>query len=243
MPKSWAKHQLTSCPNHGLNISWLKEKSYWSKALNFHIFQCALRTLLLRLSLGLTKMCLPKGVLKQLKLESNQKTFSFLNISQYLQSTANIFSYFGSFKAKATCFGLQHDGLSSHPVTVLTLRKETESVRKRVNQRVVYIKTTNSKTKFKLQNFWHIYWCFIRIFWHPNVVKDSFFTRAASVTRFGEISPIRKSLEIFGNIFKVYLIFDKVVNPLWDYLDAFGQNFNVVNGQILKNNLAIWSHC
>ena len=31
----------------------------------------------------------------------------------------------------------------------------------------------------------------------------------------------RKKLEIFGNIFKVYLLFGKVVNPLWDYLYAF----------------------
>ena len=43
-----------------------------------------------------------------------------------------------------------------------------------------------------------------------------------------------KNLEIFGNIWNVYLIFGKVLNPLWDFLYAFGQNFIVVNGQILK---------
>ena len=43
-------------------------------------------------------------------------------------------------------------------------------------------------------------------------------------------------------ILKVYFKFAKVVNPLLDFLYGFGQNFIVVNGQILKNNLAIWSH-
>ena len=47
-----------------------------------------------------------------------------------------------------------------------------------------------------------------------------------------------KNLEIFVNIWKVYLIFDKVVNTLWDFLYGFEQHFIVVNGQILKNNFA-----
>ena len=51
-----------------------------------------------------------------------------------------------------------------------------------------------------------------------------------------------KNLHIFGNIFTVYFIFVKVLNPLWHNFYAFGQFFIVVNGQILKNNLAIWSH-
>ena len=49
-----------------------------------------------------------------------------------------------------------------------------------------------------------------------------------------EICRISKNLEIFGNISMVYLIFGKVVNPLWDFFYIFGQNFIVVNGQILK---------
>ena len=32
------------------------------------------------------------------------------------------------------------------------------------------------------------------------------------------------------------------MNPLWKNLDAFEQICFVVNGQILKNNLTIWSH-
>ena len=43
-----------------------------------------------------------------------------------------------------------------------------------------------------------------------------------------------KNLEVLGNIWKVCLIFGRVLTPLWDFLYAFGQNFIVVNGQILK---------
>ena len=52
-----------------------------------------------------------------------------------------------------------------------------------------------------------------------------------------------KNLEIFSNIWNVYLIFGKVANTLWDFLYAFGQNFIVVNGQILKRqsgHLVTW---
>ena len=42
---------------------------------------------------------------------------------------------------------------------------------------------------------------------------------------------------MFGNIFKVYLLFGKVVNPLWDYLFACRKIFIVVNGKILKKTI------
>ena len=51
-----------------------------------------------------------------------------------------------------------------------------------------------------------------------------------------------KKLEVYGNIFKVNFIFVQVLNPFWNNFYALGQVFIVVNGQILKNNLAIWSH-
>ena len=39
-------------------------------------------------------------------------------------------------------------------------------------------------------------------------------------------------------------MFDKILNPRWAKLLCFvGQLFPVVYGHILKNNLAIWSHC
>ena len=62
-----------------------------------------------------------------------------------------------------------------------------------------------------------------RLYWHHAVWPD--------LAKFRQFS---KKLQIFGKIWKVYLIFGKVVNPLWDFLYAFGQNFIVVNGQILE---------
>ena len=45
-----------------------------------------------------------------------------------------------------------------------------------------------------------------------------------------------KNLEIFGNIFKNYFLFGSVELTL-------SQLFIIVNGQILKNNFTIWTHC
>jgi len=39
-----------------------------------------------------------------------------------------------------------------------------------------------------------------------------------------------------------YLLFDKIVNLFLQIFYTFGQFFIVLNGQILKNNIAIWSH-
>ena len=60
-----------------------------------------------------------------------------------------------------------------------------------------------------------------------------------SVTIFGEISPLWKFLAIFSGLFHIW----KVLKSLWHDFDVFGQFFSVVKGQILKKNLAIWSHC
>ena len=74
----------------------------------------------------------------------------------------------------------------------------------------------------------------------------------SSVTRFGEISPLWqqkfKSLAILTSLFSLWqflqvsLVFGKILNLLWQSLKAIGQFFIVVNSQILKNDLAIWSH-
>ena len=57
-------------------------------------------------------------------------------------------------------------------------------------------------------------------------------------THFGKIfvllAKIKKSL---ANIFKVYLVYAKVFNPLWHNFCAFGQFFIYVNGQMWKNHL------
>ena len=54
----------------------------------------------------------------------------------------------------------------------------------------------------------------------------------------------------FGRIFKVlgnfggnYLLFGKILELLWQVLRNTGRIYVHVNGQMLKNNLAIWSHC
>ena len=40
-------------------------------------------------------------------------------------------------------------------------------------------------------------------------------------------------------LFSVWQIFEPTLAKLW----CFWQPFNFVHGQILKNNVAIWSHC
>ena len=52
-----------------------------------------------------------------------------------------------------------------------------------------------------------------------------------------------KYLNIFGNLFKVYLVLGKVFNSLWHNLYAFGQIYIAVNCKILKAQSVIWSHC
>ena len=62
-----------------------------------------------------------------------------------------------------------------------------------------------------------------------------------SVTRFDEISTLWQK-KVFGEFFWIaYLVFGKLLYQLWNFY-ATGQIFIVVNGQILKKNMAIWSH-
>ena len=51
-----------------------------------------------------------------------------------------------------------------------------------------------------------------------------------------------KIFKVLGNILWVYLLFGKISDLFWQILYAIGQVFIDVNGQMLKNNLAIWSH-
>ena len=66
--------------------------------------------------------------------------------------------------------------------------------------------------------------------------RNSFLSIVTSVTRFGKI------FKVLGNFSRVYLLFGKIVNPLWQILYTFGQIFIDVNDQMLKNNLASRSH-
>ena len=45
-----------------------------------------------------------------------------------------------------------------------------------------------------------------------------------------------------GNFKKHYLLFGKPLYPHWQIFYAVGQIYIVINDQILKNSLAIWSH-
>ena len=45
-----------------------------------------------------------------------------------------------------------------------------------------------------------------------------------------------------GKFWTVYFLFGKILSLLWQICDILGLIFIVANGQILKNNLIIWSH-
>ena len=51
-----------------------------------------------------------------------------------------------------------------------------------------------------------------------------------------------KYLKIFGNIFKVYLVLEKVLNSFWHNLYAFGKIFIAENGQILNTTFCQYGH-
>ena len=66
---------------------------------------------------------------------------------------------------------------------------------------------------------------------------------AFSVTRFGEISPLRQNKKsICANSWIGYLVFSKLLYQLWSF-HAIEQIVIVVNGQRLNSIIAIWSHC
>ena len=65
----------------------------------------------------------------------------------------------------------------------------------------------------------------------------------SSVTRFGGISPFWQNLHSLRQFLSVYLLFRKILERLWQISNAIGQVFIDMNGQLLKNYLAIWSHC
>ena len=47
---------------------------------------------------------------------------------------------------------------------------------------------------------------------------------------------------VLGNILRVYLLFGIILDRLGQILHDIGQVFIEVNGQMLKNKLAVWSH-
>ena len=73
--------------------------------------------------------------------------------------------------------------------------------------------------------------------------------RGFSVTRFGKISPFWQNPQSLGQFLRVFLLFGKfwtdfgkkfyAIEQIWYII---GPIFIVTNGQMLKNNLAVWSH-
>ena len=51
-----------------------------------------------------------------------------------------------------------------------------------------------------------------------------------------------KSLQVFGKFLMVYFLLGKRLSILWQICYIIGLIFIVASGQILKNNLTIWSH-
>ena len=50
-------------------------------------------------------------------------------------------------------------------------------------------------------------------------------------------------LQVFGKFSTVYFLFGRMMDLLWQIWNIVWLIFIVANGQISKNNLAIWSHC
>ena len=50
-------------------------------------------------------------------------------------------------------------------------------------------------------------------------------------------------INVFGNCFRLNLIFGKIVELGLEFFNSIGLIFIVTNGQILGTNLTIWSHC
>ena len=70
------------------------------------------------------------------------------------------------------------------------------------------------------------------------------FFPVTSVTRFGEISPLWKQFTSRLGIFWRFISYlAKIRAYFGNFLTLLGLIFIIANGQILKNNLTIWSHC
>ena len=63
-----------------------------------------------------------------------------------------------------------------------------------------------------------------------------------SVTSFVKFRHFGKSLQVFDKFLAVYFLFGKMLSLLRQICDLNRLNFIVASGQILKNNLTIWSH-
>ena len=86
--------------------------------------------------------------------------------------------------------------------------------------------TTNTFHKKILQNFFKIFSSWVPV--RQDLAKFRHFA---------------KTLLVFGNFLTVHFLSGKMLGQLWRIYYIIGQIFSAPNGQILKNNLTIWSCC
>ena len=91
-----------------------------------------------------------------------------------------------------------------------------------------------------------IWWRLIFVCWpfrHYSVKLTRRLKLKDSVTRFGEILPLWHNFKILGKFLWVCLVFDKILLLHCQKCYGIGQIFIAVDGQIIWNHWAIWSHC
>ena len=75
-----------------------------------------------------------------------------------------------------------------------------------------------------------------------SLIKWAISSRGSVWPHLAKLRDLAKLWKYLAVLFRFILRFGKSLNALWQICQAFGQIFNVVNGQIFKNNLAIRSH-
>ena len=74
------------------------------------------------------------------------------------------------------------------------------------------------------------------------MLQNLFCSNIGCVTRFGEISPFGQNLQSLGKLFEVFFAIWEILDQCGKILYVIGQVLIDANGQMLKNNIAIWSH-
>ena len=93
-------------------------------------------------------------------------------------------------------------------------------------------------------NFWIVLCILFRPFFRCQLLSNVFCTTYPPVWRdLAKFRHFGKSLRVFGKFVTFYFIFGEILSSLWQICVIIGLIFIVANGQILKNNLTIWSHC
>ena len=73
--------------------------------------------------------------------------------------------------------------------------------------------------------------------------RISYFTVSQCDQMWRNLATLVKFKKSLTKFFRVYLVFGKILQLLWQKCNAIGQVCTVTDGEIFKDNLAIWSHC